>query len=493
MNHRALVLILAICMCASILYASVVYLDTTDRREPKASSTVINAEARQVIILPKTATDCHQSSERAKRRDAQAVEPYSAEEQHFHPNHAVLSSVRPKISASSTAITTRAPTSVKGVQIPFDPYGTDTMVYIHIQKTGGSEFLEHLVTAQIPLERVTLSNDSGKVPSPEPNSQSIQLCRTNPTGGWKRSGGYLGNGSDVFINHELCPRDWEYPKGDTWLVSEKTTAWNCGVHAIYTDFKRCLRNSATFNHIAWKKYRDRVTRLSQCNRFHYVVLLRHPLLRYISEYLHVSRGACWAREEVCRNKINNYRSRRQFRCPEHFLCKKDIVEKFSVNLTLEKFSRCKGGWSVNRMTLALADHDVATCSDRTKYSREERDQLLLASAKSNLRKFSYFGLNEFIVDSGTLFERTFGIVLRHPIQEQSPNVSNTGHFVSSITQEKEINIYKMVVQNNLLDLELYEYALEIFSSRMRTIGKELNTNTLNYIETLNELMHKVEL
>lgn len=143
------------------------------------------------------------------------------------------------------------------------------------------------------------------------------------------------------------------------------------------------------------------------------------------------------------------------------------------------------------MTVSLADHKLATCWDKKKYSREERDQILLESAKSNLRNFSYFGLNEFLAESGPLFEKTFGFILRNPIHEQSLNDSKAGQFVSSLTHGQEVNMYKKVAQNNLLDLELYEYALDIFRTRMRAIGKELDTNTLKYIQTLTNAMHKV--
>ena len=361
MNQKLLIVPFAFCVSASILYTSIVL--NTGNNTVKASKSV------------KYWTDC-------KNANCEAV---------------------------SLTFNVDLELSRRGVQIPFDPYKADTMVYMHIQKTGGSEFLEHLVTAQMPLERVQLSNNSGLLPTPDPSTKSIQLCRTSSTGGWNRGGDYLGNGSTVIMQHELCPRDWKHPNGNTWLVSEKTTAWNCGVHPFYTDFKKCLRNPFIFNHNAQMMYKDSVTRLSEHNRFHYVVILRHPLLRYISEYLHVSRGACWAREDKCIRRSRKWIWRIfdpwRLKCPENLQCRKDIVEKFLDNLTLEKFLRCTESWSVNRMTLSLADHELATCWDKKRYSHEHRDQILLASAKSNLRNFSYFGLNEFLKESGSLFER----------------------------------------------------------------------------------------
>ena len=366
------------------------------------------------------------------------------------------------------------------VRIPFNPYGMDTIVYIHIQKTGGSAFLEHLVTVRIPLERVTLSNDSGTLPTPDPNTQSIQLCRTSPTGGWKRD--------KIHLHHEVCPRDWEHQNGDTWLISEKTTSWNCGVHPFYTDFKKCLQNQSKFNRL-WKKDKGKFMRLGDHNCFHYVAMLRHPILRYVSEYLQVLRGACWPTVDKCDRKKELNPG--ELKCPDNFQCRKDIMKAFLTNLTLETFVRCTESWSVNRMTLMLADHELATCWDKKKYSREQRDQILLESAKSNLLNMSYFGINEFFVDSESLFEETFGVSFGNPVQKLSFNSSYAGHFISSLMVDEEIDVFKKVVQNNLLDLELYEYAFEIFRTRMRAIGKELDTDILNYIQTLNDAVHRV--
>ena len=95
------------------------------------------------------------------------------------------------------------------------------------------------------------------------------------------------------------------------------------------------------------------------------------------------------------------------------------------------------------------------------------------------------------MESGSLFEETFGVVFGNPVHKQSLNSSHAGQFISSLMLEEEVDVFKKVVQNNLLDLELYEYALDIFRIRMRAIGKELDTDTLNYIQTLNDTMHRL--
>jgi hypothetical protein len=277
------------------------------------------------------------------------------------------------ICINATAEGTIYERSQSSVRVPFDPYEIDTIVYMHIQKAGGSVFLEHLVTVQIPLERVTLSNDSGTLPTPDHNTQSMRLCRTSQTGGWKR------------IRHELCPRDWEHPNGDTWLISEKTIAWNCGIHPFYTDFKKCLQDQCTYN-LHWREdnLKGKVMRLADHNRFHYVVMLRHPILRYVSEYLQVSRGSCWAREDKCGSNETHQGKLKpgELKCPEQFQCQKDLKEAFLTNLTLGRFLRCTESWSINRMTLMLADHELATCWDKKMYSREQRDQILYSRVQN---------------------------------------------------------------------------------------------------------------
>ena len=212
----------------------------------------------------------------------------------------------------------------------------------------------------------------------------------------------------------------------------------------------------------------------------------------MSSYLQVSRGACWQHEDKCgRKNAQRKLSPGELKCPDNFQCKKDIMKAFLTNLTLETFVRCTESWSINRMTLMLADHELATCWDKKKYSREQKDRILLESAKSNLRKFSYFGINEFFVDSGSLFEETFGVSFGNPVQKLSFNSSYAGHFINSLMVDEEIDVFKKVVQNNVLDLELYEYAFEIFRTRMRAIGKELDTDTLNYVQTLNDAVHRL--
>ena len=123
-----------------------------------------------------------------------------------------------------------------------------------------------------------------------------------------------------------------------------------------------------------------------------------------------------------------------------------------------------------------------TCWNRTQYTSEERDQMLLDSAKQNLLKFSFFGILEFQEESGWLFERTFGM----EFGIRPPHLPFNSSLASLLLQELLLHpsLYERVVANNKLDLELYWFAVEEFGKRMRTIGKEIDTATLHSLRTL---------
>ena len=369
----------------------------------------------------------------------------------------------------------REPTSgaarLQGAEVPFNPYGEDTIVYLHIQKTGGTGFIEYLVTALIPVERINNYPAQALLPDPQTDERNriigIPLCKTSETG-WKRDG-------DRMFYKEECPKDWKNPTKATWLLSEKTVGWVCGVHAFYIDFKRCLHGDS------------KLSFLSNHNRFHYIVVLRHPLLRYVSEYLHALQGACWERSYVCNGKAMKQNMEiKSAKCSDHFICD---TPRDQQNFTLEMFANCQESWSTNRMTVMLADHEDATCWNKTQYTRKERDSILLNSAKKTLKSMSYFGITEFISESGLLFEKTFGMIFGKPIKGRTLE-SRAGEFFKSL----EINehLRKLIIANNQLDFELYGFALEIFKERMKSIGKKLNSDTLQYIDKLNIIFHNTD-
>ena len=352
----------------------------------------------------------------------------------------------------------------RATEMLFDPHGNDTMVYLHVQKTGGSAFLEHMVTLQQSVFQRVGSSLVGRAP--------LKLCRMGKYK-WKRVGGFMNQSLDIHL--EWCPRNMLNLTAETWLISEKTTGWMCGVHALYVDFIHCLKNVTKFNKMTkLKKYYPLV---SPNRTFHYVTLLRHPVLRYLSEYLQTTRGGCWPlHERVCDGEV--------VKIPFCAQCKTQRLRNLGwhVQESLRKYLGCDVSWRNNRLTLALADNEQVTCWNRTQYTSEERGQMLLDSAKQNLLKFSFFGILEFQEESGWLFERTFGL----EFGIRPPHLPFNSSLASLLLQELLLHpsLYERVVANNKLDLELYWFAVEEFGKRMRTIGKEIDTATLHSLRTL---------
>ena len=354
----------------------------------------------------------------------------------------------------------------RSTEVVFDPHGNDTMVFLHVQKTGGSAFLEHMVTLQQPMFQRVGSALVGRTP--------LKLCKMGNYK-WKRGGGFLNQTLDMHL--EWCPRNMLNLKGETWLISEKTTGWMCGVHALYVDFIHCLRNVTKFNKMA--KVKQYYPLVSSNRTFHYVTLLRHPVLRYLSEYLQTTRGACWpVHSRVCGGEIVTKQT------PLCAHCKMKLLANSGrhVQESLKEYLGCDVIWRKNRLTFALADSEQVTCWNRTQYTSKERGELLLESAKQNLLKFSFFGILEFQKESGWLFERTFGMEFGIP----PPHLPFNSSMANLLLQEllMHTSLYDKVIARNKWDLELYWFALEEFEKRMNAFGKELDTSTLHSLRSL---------
>lgn len=356
-------------------------------------------------------------------------------------------------------------------EVPFDPHDNDTMVYVHVQKTGGSAFLEHMVTLQMAVFQ--------KVGSELVKRAPLKLCKMSQFK-WKRGGGFLRMNQSLDMHLEWCPRDVLNRTGETWFISEKTTGWMCGVHALYVDFVHCLRNVTEYNKKA--KLKNNYPFVSTNRTFHYVTLLRHPVLRYLSEYLHTTRGACWpVHNRVCNGEI--------VKIKQPPLCANCRIKAIYANPreSLREYLDCEVMWRNNRFTLALADSELVTCWNRTQYTSEERGTLVLESAKQNLLKLAFFGILEFQEESGLLFERTFGV----EFGIRPPHIPFNSSVANLLLQELPAHpsLYEKVIANNKLDLELYWFAVGEFKKRMRAIGKELDSGTLHDLRTLLSQTH----
>uniref|UniRef100_A0A1S4GCK6 Heparan-sulfate 6-O-sulfotransferase n=1 Tax=Anopheles gambiae TaxID=7165 RepID=A0A1S4GCK6_ANOGA len=121
----------------------------------------------------------------------------------------------------------------------FDMNAHDVMVFLHIQKTGGT-FGKHLVR-DLDLKR------------PCTCQRKKKRC--------------------------YCFRPH---RNENWLFSRYSTGWKCGLHADWTELTGCVDQELDKNEGETAK-----------RRYFYITLLREPIARYLSEFRHVQRGATW--------------------------------------------------------------------------------------------------------------------------------------------------------------------------------------------------------
>ncbi|XP_073425666.1 heparan-sulfate 6-O-sulfotransferase 3 [Dendrobates tinctorius] len=280
--------------------------------------------------------------------------------------------------------------------VDFNIKADDVIVFLHIQKTGGTTFGRHLVR-NIHLE---------------------QPCDCKP--GQKKC---------------TCHRPG---RKETWLFSRFSTGWSCGLHADWTELTNCVPA------IMEKKDNQKNHR-----NFYYITMLRDPVSRYLSEWKHVQRGATWkASLHVC-----DGRSPTPDELPTCYL-----GDDWS-GVTLQEFMDCNYNLANNRQVRMLADLSLVGCYNLTFMNESERNDILLQSAKNNLKNMAFYGLTEFQRKTQYLFERTFNLKFISPFtQFNTTRASNVDIDEWSRGRIKELNY---------LDMQLYEYAKDLFLQRFQ--------------------------
>ncbi|XP_029929805.1 heparan-sulfate 6-O-sulfotransferase 3-B-like [Myripristis murdjan] len=281
--------------------------------------------------------------------------------------------------------------------VDFDIRGDDVIVFLHIQKTGGTTFGRHLVK----------------------NIQLEQPCDCMP--GQRKC---------------TCHRPG---KAESWLFSRFSTGWSCGLHADWTELTNCVP-------MVMNKRDKKNAQMSKRN-FYYITMLRDPVSRYLSEWKHVQRGATWKTAlHMCDGRLPT-----QDELPACY------SGEDWTGVTLADFMNCPSNLANNRQVRMLADLSLVGCYNMSFMSELERGRVLLASAKANLRNMAFYGLTEFQRKTQYLFERTFGLrFIQAFTQINSTRAASVG-----ISEKVRWRIEGL----NALDVELYEYAKELFLRR----------------------------
>lgn len=287
----------------------------------------------------------------------------------------------------------------------FDIRGNDVMVFLHIQKTGGTTFGKHLV------EDLDLERDCE--------------CHKGRKGRRKKK-----MRCDCFR-----PGKGE----ENWLFSRYSTGWKCGLHPDWTELTGCV-----------DKYLQGLESKVDQRRYFYITYLRDPVARYLSEFKHVQRGATWkTATHMCSGRS------------WADLITKCYKDEDWMDVTLEEFMACPFNLAVNRQTRMLANLELAGCYNVSSMPINHRNEILLASAKSNLEKLAYFGTTDDQFASQYMFEETFNLRFRRIFDQYNETHSTEAkEGLSADTIDKIRGI-------NHLDRELYEFAKRLQADRFK--------------------------
>ncbi|XP_042316309.1 heparan-sulfate 6-O-sulfotransferase 1 isoform X2 [Sceloporus undulatus] len=289
-------------------------------------------------------------------------------------------------------------------RLAFDMKGEDVIVFLHIQKTGGTTFGRHLV-------------------------QNVRLevpCDCRP--GQKKCTCYRPN------------------RRETWLFSRFSTGWSCGLHADWTELTNCVPGVLGGKREGGPNANAPAPAKSP-RKFYYITLLRDPVSRYLSEWRHVQRGATWKTSlHMCDGRTPT---------PEELPSCYEGTDWSGC--TLQEFMECPYNLANNRQVRMLADLSLVGCYNMSFIPENKRAQVLLESAKKNLRDMAFFGLTEFQRKTQYLFERTFNLKFIRPFMQY--NSTRAGGV------EVDNNTIRRIEELNDLDMQLYDYAKDLFQQR----------------------------
>jgi len=307
---------------------------------------------------------------------------------------------------------------------------TDVMVFLHIQKTGGTTFGKHLV-------------------------QDIDLAKP-----------CLCHRRRNRLNRRKLHCDCFRPgtKDSNWLFSRYSTGWKCGLHPDWTELTGCV-----------DKYLVGLEGGLIDRRYFYITFLRDPVDRYLSEWRHVQRGATWKNAELrCGNQSwANILPK----CYEDV--SDDGFEEDWSGVPIQEFMACSDNLASNRQTRMLADLELVHCYNKTSMDPHRRDLIMLNSAKSNLERMAYFGMTEEQKISQYLFEETFNLEFKTSFQQYNKSDTHSG----ASKERLDESILEKIRTINHLDIELHKFAHKLLKDRFESM-KETDESFQDHMQRL---------
>lgn len=293
----------------------------------------------------------------------------------------------------------------------FEQSKTEVMVFLHIQKTGGTTFGRHLVQNL--------------------NITFACKCRRAPK------------------LRCFCKRQ---NSDKIWLFSRHSLGWPCGLHSDWTELQSCVPGYI-------RKRNGKV----ENQKYLYVTFLREPISRVLSEFRCYQRGTTWASSQ---HKCKGRKATEKELPP----CYKGETWE---DVTIDSFIGCKSNLAFNRQSRMLADLTLVNCYNKTGMSYKKRQKVILKSAIRNLRNMAYFGLTEYQKESQYLFEKTFGIKFHKSFEQRDEEETRAADVRTDIKQEDLVKIKKLTANDIRLyrfAKELFFYRLKYFKDRDQQEG-----------------------
>ena len=128
---------------------------------------------------------------------------------------------------------------------------------------------------------------------------------------------------------------------------------------------------------------------------------------------------------------------------------------------MDEFLDCPYNLANNRQTRMLANLSLSGCYGNSPLTQQQRDCIMLSSAKENLRQMAFFGLTEYQQETQYLFEKSFGLEFIEDFYQYNHTHASE---VSISTGQRD-----RVIHVNRLDIELYQYAKDLFFQRLNSV------------------------
>lgn len=368
---------------------------------------------------------------------------------------ALPNGMKKKLRSARHFSTYRGPGHAATVETP--PQGwrldTDTLIFIHIAKTGGTSFNKRLVTLR------------------RPDGTRLCSCR--------KSSAPMHNGHQLVDPRScVCPRDagTNSLKGRTrnflqrqWLLSPETSGWLGGVHSpvrVVQEVVMRAANLSSDSHLAARQS--------------YVTILREPLSRFISEFYETYDG--WESKakygtvpfvtRPCSSLLPPELARRA-------LAGIDVTPKEKYDELFPFWLDCAQNQASNRQTRALSFYPPTNEPKRRKQELYEctgmrsNDAAGVALcdrrvAKQTLLQFAFIGIAEARCESERLFEAQFGLLF--PGDPGGADRGRGAHMAELSFGSLPDKQQRRVRELNSNDLVLYAEALAIFNRRLRYFG-----------------------